>query len=136
MARIDAVGAVVVRADGRVLLVRRGRAPAKGEWSLPGGKIEPGETPAQACAREVREETALAVRVVESLAVVALDRDGFSYAIHEHLCVPHDDAAEIRAGDDADDVRWVPVPEIAGLGVSTGARAIIDIALARRNAHA
>ena len=47
-----------------------------------------------------------------------------------------DDAAEIRAGDDADDVRWVPVPEIAGLGVSTGARAIIDIALARRNAHA
>jgi 8-oxo-dGTP diphosphatase len=134
--RIDAAGAVVVRADGRVLLVRRGRAPAKGEWSLPGGKIDPEETPADACAREVREETALEVRVVEALGVVDLDRDGFSYAIHEHLCVPVDDDAPVRAGDDADDARWVSHAELAGLGVSLGVREIIDLALARRTARA
>jgi 8-oxo-dGTP diphosphatase len=136
MDRIDAVGAVVVRADGRLLLVRRGRAPAKGEWSLPGGKIDPGETPAEACRREVREETALDVRVLESLCVVALDRDGFSYAIDEHLCVPLDDDAQVLAGDDADDALWVLPSETAGLGVSIGVRGIIDIALARLNARA
>jgi mutator protein MutT len=137
---IQAAGALVVRADGRLLLARRGRAPAKGEWSLPGGKVEPGEAPADAVVREVQEEANLAVRVIELLAIVPIDSEvegeRFSYAIHEYLCAPLDEKSEIRAGDDADAVRWVSLSEVAGLVASVAVRDVIDAGLARRRARA
>jgi 8-oxo-dGTP diphosphatase len=58
----EGVSALIVR-DGRVLMVRRGKEPFEGYWSLPGGRVEPGETPQEAVRREVREETGLEVEV-------------------------------------------------------------------------
>ena len=123
-APVLAVGAVIFDPRGRVLVVRRGREPSKGAWTLPGGKVEPGETPERAIVREVREETGLEVRVVAPLEVYALRRDGWSFDIHEHLCAPTDDRAP-AAGDDADEVRWVDVDELDALGVHADAIAVV-----------
>jgi acetyl-CoA carboxylase carboxyl transferase subunit beta len=114
-APVECAGAVVVDERGRLLLVRRGRAPALGSWSLPGGRVDPGETPAQTAAREVAEETGLAVEVGELLATVDLT-GGFRV---------HDFAARVvggalAAGDDADDARWVAPDELDGLDLSPG----------------
>ena len=62
MAEVAAVGAIAIR-DGALLLIRRGHAPSRGRWSLPGGRVEPGETAEQALVREVAEETGLVVEV-------------------------------------------------------------------------
>ena len=120
---IVAAGAVVVDDEGRVLLVRRGHAPSAGEWTLPGGRVEAGETPEAAIVRELREETALVASVVASLGVVTLEREGATYVIHEYLVRPESHVAS--AGDDAADVRWVEERELAALGVRSDAVAII-----------
>src|ERR1700751_2623495 len=67
---IPCVGAVVKDGQGRLLLIKRGHAPGAGLWSLPGGRIEPGETDAEALVREVREETGLAVEAGHLLGTV------------------------------------------------------------------
>ncbi len=126
---IAAAGAVVVDGARRVLLVLRRRPPAQGEWSLPGGHVEPGESPEEAVVREVREETALDVRIVAPLGVVVIARGGLRYAIHEYLAVPRDAAAPL-AGDDAADARWAARRELDGLGVRADAIAVVDEALA------
>lgn len=128
------MGAVVLDAKGRVLLVRRGRAPGVGSWSLPGGHVEPGETLDAAVAREVLEETAVHARVVCALCVVPVAREGYAYSIHEHLLAPHEPSPEPRAGDDAADARWVDAGEAAAMGLSPDAQAVIarGIAEARR----
>lgn len=102
------VGAVVVD-NGRVLLVRRGREPLKGQWSIPGGLIEIGESLTAAVAREVLEETGLVVEVVE--LVELLDRihhQGgrvrYHYVIADYLC--RVSGGVLIAGSDADEVRW------------------------------
>jgi ADP-ribose pyrophosphatase YjhB (NUDIX family) len=103
------VGAVVVD-GGRVLLVRRGTEPLKGEWSLPGGLVELGETLTAAVIREVREETGL---IVEPLELIELldrihregDRIRYHYVIADYLC--RVTSGELLAASDADAVRWV-----------------------------
>jgi mutator protein MutT len=130
---IVAAGAVVVDDRGRVLLIRRGHAPSAGEWTLPGGRVEAGETPEVAVVRELREETALEGRVVASLGVVTVAREGETYAIHEYLVRPAKPSranAGVRAGDDAADVRWVEAGELAALGVRSDAVAVIERGLA------
>jgi 8-oxo-dGTP diphosphatase len=110
---IVGVGAVVVEA-GRVLLVRRGREPLKGKWSLPGGMLELGESLQAGVVREVEEETGLRVEAVE--LVELLDRivreesaDGervrFHYVIADYLCQVIGGA--LKAGSDTEAVRWV-----------------------------
>lgn len=130
MERRLAVGAVVVSRDGRVLVIRRGKPPGLGNWSIPGGKVEPGESLAEAVVREVREETGLDVKVERHLETYEMCTA--NYRIEEHLCTPIDDAAPLVAGDDAAEARWAEVAELASLGVSEDARAVIARALATR----
>lgn len=113
-------GGVVVDDDGRVLLVRRGHAPYAGTWSLPSGRVEPGEELAAAAAREVAEETGLTVSVGDLLGVVhRQDPSGtYRYEIHDFACVVT--AGTPRAGDDADDLGWFSRDEIAALPTSPG----------------
>jgi ADP-ribose pyrophosphatase YjhB (NUDIX family) len=117
-APVECAGAVVRDEAGRLLLVRRGHAPAKGLWSLPGGRIEPGETAAAAAAREVREETGLHVDVGPVLisAVIA----GGTYRVHDFAARVV--GGELRAGDDASEVRWVSEDELAHMELSPGLR--------------
>jgi ADP-ribose pyrophosphatase YjhB (NUDIX family) len=126
---VTAVGAVVVDGGGRVLLVRRGRAPSAGTWTLPGGRVEPGESLEQAVIREVLEETAVRARVVCALGVVPLAREGFAYSIHEHLLVPTGEDAP-HGGDDALEARWVQRADVRNFAVADSAVAVIDRGLA------
>ncbi len=73
--RVQCVGAVITDESGRMLLILRGHEPGKGLWSVPGGRIEPGETDEQAVIREVREETGLKVTCGRLLGAAVLRRD-------------------------------------------------------------
>ncbi len=103
------VGAVIVYQD-RVLLVRRANEPLMGQWTLPGGMLELGETLAQGVAREVREETGLEVEAVELVEVLdrihrEAGRVRFHYVIADYLC--RVTGGTLRAASDAGAVRWV-----------------------------
>lgn len=114
------VGAVIWR-DDKVLLVRRGKPPKDGEWSLPGGAQELGETILQALTREVQEETGLTIKVVALIDVIDAiipDKDG---DIRNHYTLI-DFAArwvggDARAGDDVTAVRWVTLEELSEYGL-------------------
>jgi 8-oxo-dGTP diphosphatase len=128
------VGTVVWHGD-RVLLVRRGRPPRQGHWSLPGGAQELGETVAEAARREVLEETGLEVEVGEVLATVDLiERDGDRVRYHYTLI---DFSAEargsaLRRGGDAADARWFTLAEVEQLGLWSETVRIIRLAHERR----
>jgi ADP-ribose pyrophosphatase YjhB (NUDIX family) len=126
-----AAGAVVIDRLERVLLVRRARPPSAGEWSLPGGRVEAGESPGAAAVRELREETGVDGRLVASLGVIEIEREGFSFAIHEFLVVMASESPT-RAGDDASDVHWACREELASLGVRADAIAVVDRGLEKR----
>jgi 8-oxo-dGTP diphosphatase len=115
-APIVGVGAVVI--DGtKVLLVRRGNEPLKGEWSLPGGAVELGETLQQGVVREVLEETGLVVvpagiiEVLDRITRDEIQQDGASGRVHYHYVlvdfVCRVTGGALREGSDADEVRWV-----------------------------
>jgi len=112
------VGAVVV-SDDRLLMVRRGRGPAQGEWSVPGGRVEWGETLAEAVVRELREETGLDGVCGELVGwVERLDAD-HHYVILDFRVVVLDDASPV-AGDDALEATWVPLESITLMRVVDG----------------
>jgi mutator protein MutT len=116
--RIPCVGAIIT-ADGRILLIRRGHEPEAGRWSLPGGRIEAGETDQQALIREVREETGL--EVVPGPLIGAVDRprrDGRVLVIRDYAATVT--GGTLAAGDDADDARWFSVRDLADLALTTG----------------
>ncbi|MGZ5415786.1 MAG: NUDIX domain-containing protein [Nocardioides sp.] len=120
--RIPCVGAVVVD-GGRLLLVLRGREPAAGLWSIPGGKVEPGESLEEATRREVLEETALDVVVGEYAGTVERDApDGDVFVIHDYRAAvaPGADPAVVRAADDAADVGWFTPEEVRALDCVPG----------------
>jgi 8-oxo-dGTP diphosphatase len=121
--RVDCVGGIVHDGSGRLLLVRRGQEPAKGTWSVPGGRVEAGEGDAEATAREVLEETALRVDVGRLVGTVERDAPaGGVYVIRDYLCTPAAgaDVAAVRAGDDAEDAAWFAATELGGLETSPG----------------
>jgi 8-oxo-dGTP diphosphatase len=111
---IVCAGAIVRDEAGRILVVRRANEPAAGLWSVPGGRVEPGETPAEAAAREVREETGLDVEVGEEVLVVPIG----DYVVHDFAAVVT--GGTLVAGDDAMDVRWVDWSELESLPTSPG----------------
>jgi mutator protein MutT len=123
------VGGVVV-ADGRVLLIRRGKAPLLGRWSIPGGTVESGETLEQALVREMAEETGLDVVPVQLLTVFdRIDREGdrvvFHYVIVDYLCRCLSAPATARAGSDALEVRWVGAEALEPLNLTTKALEVV-----------
>jgi 8-oxo-dGTP diphosphatase len=113
------VGAVVLRRD-ELLLVRRGRGPAAGEWSVPGGRVEAGETLAEAVVREVAEETGLEVICGEALGWVERIDEVHHFVILDFLAVPVDPASPLTAGDDASEAAWVPRSDATGLNLVDG----------------
>lgn len=114
--RIVSIGAIAVR-DGRVLLVHRAHEPQRGRWTIPGGKVEPGEAIADAVIREMAEETGLAVTPGEPVEVLEFpDGRGNVYEVHQFRVEVT--GGELRAGDDALDARWVSAEELDGLPVT------------------
>jgi 8-oxo-dGTP diphosphatase len=126
------VGAVIVechREDNRVLLIRRGQPPLLGEWSLPGGVLECGETLREAVAREAREETGLLVETGEMLGVyerVIRDdekRVRYHYVLIDFLCRAV--GGDLKAGSDAADVRWFTRDELPALKLAYDANDVV-----------
>ena len=116
---IPCVGAVVTDGQGRLLMIKRGREPGAGLWSIPGGRIEPGETDAEALVREMLEETSLTVQVGRLLGQVR--RPGLNGAVIEI----RDYTATViggtlRPGDDAADARWVAAGDMDSLEITDG----------------
>ncbi len=117
--RIPAVGAVIMDPAGRLLLIKRGHEPGAGLWSLPGGRIEPGETHEQALAREIREETSLRVECRRLLGTAELPgADGAVIDVSDYLAVVT--GGELAPGDDAADARWVTAADLDGLPLTSG----------------
>jgi 8-oxo-dGTP diphosphatase len=114
-APIVGVGAILIE-EGRVLLIRRGQEPLKGEWSLPGGVVELGESLEDAVRREALEETGLEIEpagIVEVVSSIARDEHGairYHYVIVDFLCRRL--RGESRPGSDASDLRWVAREEL------------------------
>lgn len=117
------VGTVVLDGD-RVLLVKRGRQPAYGKWSIPGGLVDLGETTEAAARREVLEECGIAVRLIGVAGVVdrvIRDESGrirYHYVLVDYAA--HPESRAICAGSDAVDVRWVPIAEIEKYDTTDG----------------
>jgi 8-oxo-dGTP diphosphatase len=141
------VGAVIVQ-DNRVLLIRRGQPPLLGEWSLPGGVLECGETLREAAIREAREETGLVVEVGEMLGVYErIIRSGdrsndsrsedrsddarvrYHYVLIDFLCRPI--GGELHAGSDAAEAGWFRHDELPALKLAYDADDVVRKGLAR-----
>jgi len=116
---IPCVGAVIKDDRGRLLLIKRGHAPGAGLWSLPGGRIEPGETDAEALVREMREETGLVIEAGQLIGSVRRPAaDGEILDIRDYAATVT--GGTLRAGDDAADARWVDDRELAALPMTEG----------------
>jgi 8-oxo-dGTP diphosphatase len=113
--RVPCVGAVVRDGQGRLLLVRRGTEPGRGLWSVPGGRVEPGESLEEAVVREVAEETGLRVTVGRLVGRVERDGPGGVVYVIDDFEARVEGAARLTAGDDADEARWFTDDEVAGL---------------------
>lgn len=108
-------GAVVVDDTGRLLLVQRANEPSRGRWSVPGGRVEAGESLAAAAAREVAEETGLLVDIGALLQTVALPG---GYVVSDFAATVV--GGQLRAADDALDARWCTPEEVRALPLSPG----------------
>jgi len=131
------VGAVIVQ-DNRVLLIRRGHAPLLGEWSLPGGVLECGETLREGTIREAREETGLVVEIRDLLGVyerVTRSDDGrvrYHYVLIDFLC--RMTGGTLQAGSDAAEVRWFAREELNALNLPRDTQDVIEKGLMSANA--
>jgi ADP-ribose pyrophosphatase YjhB (NUDIX family) len=126
---IIGVGAVVI-AQGRIVLVKRAHEPLKGEWNLPGGGVELGETLQEACAREVLEETGLEVRVgsvIEVFDRIMRDDNGvvqYHFVLVDYLCRVV--GGTLRHGSDASEVTLADPFDLDSYGLTEKARQVIE----------
>ncbi len=131
---IVGVGAVIVDA-GRVALIKRGKAPLLGEWSIPGGMLELGETVRHGAEREALEETGLVVRATELLGVfdrVVLDDEKqcqYHYVLIDFLCERV--SGELLAAGDAADARWFTPEEVSNLPLPEDTASVIRLGLTK-----
>ena len=116
---IGCVGAVVTDEQGRLLMIKRGHEPGTGLWSIPGGRIEPGETDAEALVREMLEETGLTVQPGRLLGRVRRPGAGRTVIDIRDYAVTVTGGTQ-RPGDDAADVRWVAATEMDSLEITEG----------------
>jgi mutator protein MutT len=123
------VGGVVIRGE-RALLIRRGSAPLQGEWSIPGGMLEIGETILKGVQRELLEETAIEVKVLDLIEVFErLTRDEagklkYHFVILDYLCEAV--RGEAQAGSDVTDVAWARESELTGYSLTPTATRVIQ----------
>ena len=124
------VGAIIIE-KGRVVLVKRGHPPLAGEWSIPGGVLEVGETLRQAAVREALEETGLTVETADLLGVYdrvlrdADERTIYHYVLIDFLC--RRISGELQASGDADEARWFTRDEIGGLSLAKDTAEVIHL---------
>ncbi|GAA3822962.1 NUDIX domain-containing protein [Sphaerisporangium flaviroseum] len=122
------MGGIVVDGAERLLLIRRGHPPGEGLWSLPGGRVEPGESDAGALERELLEETGLSVSIGELAGTVERPGpDGVVYEIHDYFATAAEGTP--RPGDDAADVGWFTRGDLALLPLTSG---LLDTLIAWR----
>lgn len=126
------VGAIII-AHGKVALIKRGKPPLLGEWSIPGGMLELGETLRAGAEREAREETGLTVRATEMLGVFerivpdGAGRTAYHYVLIDFLCEVV--SGEVCAGHDACEARWFTEAEVAKLPLPEDTTAVIRLGL-------
>jgi 8-oxo-dGTP diphosphatase len=128
------VGAVIVE-GGRVLLIKRGKAPLLGEWSIPGGMLELGETLRQGAEREALEETGLVVRATNLLGVFdrivpdETQRTLYHYVLIDFLC--QEISGDMHAGGDASDARWFTRADLSDLSLPEETLKILQMGIAK-----
>jgi ADP-ribose pyrophosphatase YjhB (NUDIX family) len=126
------VGAIIIE-NGRAALIKRGKAPLLGEWSIPGGMLELGETLRQGAEREALEETGLVVRATELLGVfdrVVPDDKGrtvYHYVLIDFLCEPV--AGELCASGDAAEAKWFTLEEVSALNLHADTASVVRLGL-------
>lgn len=129
---IVGVGAIIVD-NGRVLLIKRGKAPLLWEWSIPGGMLELGETLQQGSEREALEETGLVVRADDLLGVFdrivpdETKRTLYHYVLIDFLC--HRISGDVLAAGDASDARWFTAAELDGLSLAPDTREVLQMGI-------
>jgi 8-oxo-dGTP diphosphatase len=122
------VGGVVI-AEGKALLIKRGGPPLEGQWSIPGGMLEVGETLRDGVHRELKEETGLTVRVGELVEVferIFQDEAGrirYHFVIHDFLCEAL--SGEAKAASDVTDVAWVTKSALSEYGLTETAMRVL-----------
>ena len=120
------VGGIIFNDRGQVLLIRRNQPPASGFWSIPGGKLEPGESLAEACKREINEETGLDVEATAIVAVVERRIEGYHYVIIDYLALLTNDQVTVPiAQSDAAEAKWVSLGQIPDYALVEGLEEII-----------
>ena len=122
---VDCVGVICFRGDD-VLLIKRGTAPRKGEWSIPGGRIEAGESERDAALRELFEETSIMAALESKVATIDAQFEEFNYRLHDYAA--RWISGEPQFGDDATDARFVAPQELDALGIWPKTREVIETA--------
>lgn len=124
----------VVYTDKSILMIKRQNEPYSGHWALPGGFIDPGETPAQAAIRELQEETGLTVNGIKPVGEFKTPgrdprmKHTWSYAFKLHV----DQLEKVHAGDDASAAKWIPFDKLNQLPLAFDHDQIIKLALSAR----
>lgn len=130
---VNCVGVICFRGDD-VLLIKRGKPPRQGDWSLPGGRIEPGETQAEAALRELFEETGVTAALGPKVLTLPAHFEGTDYILHDY--VAEWTGGEPVAGDDASHAQFMPSEVLDDLGMWDATRKVIETARAARSQQA